>query len=825
MPHDPSQIVEGGGLRCWGLAKTLSKCGFEVSLAVPDSYLPKIIHISENLVATPYSSISDLITEIQKATVVIYPAGAPHLSNLCIENRDSSTILIADAYVPIHVEVASRQFPGEVAREESAYNLVSPNWLRAITDADILLCASLEQRAYYLGILSASGRLTPSTYNHLKLLVIPFGYFPTQESENSENLSHGEDHGKVIQILWYGGFYPWFNTAKFADVLADLDKKISSNVDLDYRVKVVGAENPFVEDPNFKSHSKLQIRNLEANSKISFSPWLPYGQRRDAFSDIDIVVCLTADGYENDLAWRTRYLDFIEFSVPLLTNSKDPLARKIVEAGAGWHFDSTNIDSLSTKIFEVMNNHENIDEARIKYSELQRSLTWDNAIIPLVGALNLETSDILWQKNNDILLERGENLNAYLKPPLKTLIKLGIQHYKSAGLRSTLKRTRSFISNSVESKKIPLSSTISRVVVFIHQLDNSGSPLIAHDIVSTIANKTQELRIDKIMVYSFGEVDRKLESKLLDLGINIERLERNQIPTLSSKDLVIVNGLAQSKNLIYSLLSLALTSEKLPIFLVHEDMPQVHQDDETLLRIGKALNSGQIRIVAPSLGTTKRLQEAIKSDLVETRPYSISNYPKSASNFEKSLNIHLTGSTHDFRKNQQFALILLSLVHNRVKHNLERYRKIDLTLIGIDESTRYGRLLIELAKPMSDFVTLHGSLSKDQAIAIMEKCNAVMCVSEYEALPLFVSESMAMGHVVLRNNCSGVDEQLLPGENGVLLNLSDMQSAVESVLSILDREVTSDLDLEKMSNVSRKMVEPMIFGSSLDYLGLPQNDE
>ena len=110
VPHNESQKVEGGGLRCWGLAKSLAARGFEVRLCVPDVYLSEVIIVDAGLEVFPYATAQELINQIDRATAVIYPAGAPHISNLCIDNRGPSTILIADAYVPIHVEVASRQF-------------------------------------------------------------------------------------------------------------------------------------------------------------------------------------------------------------------------------------------------------------------------------------------------------------------------------------------------------------------------------------------------------------------------------------------------------------------------------------------------------------------------------------------------------------------------------------------------------------------------------------------------------------------------------------------------------------------------------------------
>jgi glycogen synthase len=45
-------------------------------------------------------------------------------------------------------------------------------------------------------------------------------------------------------------------------------------------------------------------------------------------------------------------------------------------------------------------------------------------------------------------------------------------------------------------------------------------------------------------------------------------------------------------------------------------------------------------------------------------------------------------------------------------------------------------------------------------------CNAVICCSFNEALPLYVLEGMSMGHIVLRNDAGGMEEQLAETVNG-----------------------------------------------------------
>ncbi len=822
VPFDDVQIVEGGGLRTWGLANALSSKHIEVRLLIPRAYLTLELLVNEFLTIIPYESATELIVEIERASVVVYPAGAPHLSSLCIENRDSLTILIADAYVPIHVEVASRQFHEKMESEEIDFNSMSPYWLSAITSADIVLCASQEQQGYYLGILSATGHLRPSSYAHIRIVVVPFGYFPNQKKAVNDLLENGIEEISPLMILWYGGFYPWFDTSKFADVLSKLDSLIIGSNNLDYQVKIIGAENPFIEDENFKSHSKKQVKNLEQNDRVSFSPWLPFNERYKAFQDIDVVICLTSEGYENTLAWRTRYLDFIEYSVPLLTNSSDPLSTRIVNNRCGWKFNSANSDELAIKLRDFISERTNLINAKENYQVLQKELTWDASVSPLVDLLQLKRSEIVPRSKqiyNEI--QNAESFSA--KPSLSQLIKFGINQLRTRGLRSTLARTRRFLSSSFQNRrnnsKPWAGHEARRTLVFVHQLDFSGSPLIGLRVAQEIKSNMSSLHINKVEVYCFGSIEQEIADELKDSGVALFRIEKHQVPNIYPSDTVIVNGLAHPEGLVREILKASLSTQRAPIFLVHEDRPLKHLSKNTLEKLGKSLDSGQIRMIAPSIGTTNSLRINTGSQLVETWPYPINDYLGPKLEISDSLNIHLTGSTHDFRKNQQFALILISIVHQRIQNDLVRFRQIHLTLIGIDQETSYGKFIADLALPMKKFVSIYPPMKKTEVEEIVSNCNAVICVSNYEALPLFVSESMAKGQLVFRNDCSGQEEQVSDLQNGILIRLEDVQDASEKIISLLDRSITSDETLKKMGQVSRAMVEKQISSSCLDYLG------
>ena len=81
-----------------------------------------------------------------------------------------------------------------------------------------------------------------------------------------------------------------------------------------------------------------------------------------------------------------------------------------------------------------------------------------------------------------------------------------------------------------------------------------------------------------------------------------------------------------------------------------------------------------------------------------------------------------------------------------------------------------------------------------------------ICYSVAEALPVFVFEGMLAGHALLRNECSGMEEQLEDGRNGFLLKSDDFWQMVGTIERILNRTSTSDVQLEENMIFSVKAI-------------------
>src|SRR5690606_758828 len=101
---------EGGGLRCWGLAKGLlaNNPKLDVTVAYNDSYKTKdFVNKFEgiNLITWNMDSIKGLVTSYH-TIIVSYCMG--DLSTIVADNILPTQQLILDCYVPIYVEVSAR---------------------------------------------------------------------------------------------------------------------------------------------------------------------------------------------------------------------------------------------------------------------------------------------------------------------------------------------------------------------------------------------------------------------------------------------------------------------------------------------------------------------------------------------------------------------------------------------------------------------------------------------------------------------------------------------------------------------------------------------
>lgn len=438
VPCIKGLTVEGGGLRAWGIAQGLASHGIHSAVAVPDWCDKCPIGQYDSHIAVikwSYAVLPALLKRYQ-TVYILYSMG--ELAHFVCHNIPTDSRLIVDLYVPIYIEaLAGERMPADEDSYESYLRSVSL-WNEIFKRGDHFICAHDSQYDFYLGVLSAMGRVNPINIRDFNLLsIVPFGISNVHPTKG-ENVIRGK---KVKEddfvLLWFGGLYPWF------DILPLLHAaKTLSKVHKSLKLVIVGGRNPFVVEEEFQSQyfkalAFSQKHNLLHRS-IFFVDWIPYEERGRWYAESDVVISLYGDGLENRYSWRTRVVDYVWGGLPMILSSGDSLGKTLEDRGAavivGKNSDDCIIEAIQTFLF----NEKKLETFKKNIFSMREEFYWEHVVAPIVDfikfghvardrfvAENLKRKQRHWSRLSSYILRKKRNI---------------VQIYKSRGLSGIIKK-------------------------------------------------------------------------------------------------------------------------------------------------------------------------------------------------------------------------------------------------------------------------------------------------------------------------------------------------------------------------------------------------
>ena len=806
FPTPEHGYVEGGGLRCWGLARGIKQNlpDVELTLAYNDSYrmAGHFTDESDGLRITTWrlESLEELLSQAD-LVVVSYCMG--ELSLKVAQLLKPQQQLILDCYVPIYVEVSARN-TNDLDREYRNYLGDVARWSEVLRRGDIFLCASQEQQRYYQGVLSAVGRINPATYGAELQVIVPFGIDRELPVASDRPISRIVGDSSARRVLWFGGVYPWFDINNLVEAVRTLDTEIRS------RLVVVGARNPFNSHPDFVRSSAAAERHVNrenADDIVYFQDWVPFGERANWYLDSDVVVLINRMGEENKLAWRTRLADYIWADRPILTNGGDPLGELLIGNSAALRVDESDPTSIAGALRQVFTAPDIGGALRAQLRRIRETLYWDVVTRELAAHVQAHTrapdlsrfgmSSVVQPRRKtprQLLTTAGERVDAFRA------------YSEQFGVASALQLTRRVIADDLGYLR-PRPSAPGRLVILSHQLDLSGGPMVAIDLASDVRARLPGVPVE---FYTYLPADKENVRKLNAAGIKPRILPTQWIlPEIRNNDVVLMNTAAQYPNVKHELLGRAESGRiRKLLWYVHEDDPPRWFKDDERERMQRLLDSSRLRIFIAGRAAWSRYREFFDdSRNVELLPLRVTiptdlTGPRHASAFHERLSFVMSGTLTDGRKGQLPILYAFGAFFQQFfKHRPTDYREFDLTFIGVEQDLISQQVKAHHAL-MEGRVVIHPLQKRRAALELVARANMTICYSITECLPIFVYEGMLTGHPLLRNDCSGADEQLEPERNGYALVSDDFWQVVDTIERVLSREKTSDQRLGEMSQRS-----------------------
>lgn len=821
VPTPEHPVVEGGGLRSWGLAKGLkaNSPNLQVTVAYHQGYKKEAFTDSHESIQIATWSNDNLHELIQAYDTVVVSYCMGDLSMIVAHTIRPDQQLVLDCYVPIYIEVSARQSKN-IEEEYHAFNTDVSRWASVLKRGDLFLCASEPQKRYYQGVLSGLGRINPANYGTDSILIVPYGIYRERPVAKQKPISALVKDHNYRKVLWFGGIYPWFDLRKIVTAIEIVNRTIPT------KLIIVGAKNPYNTHKDFVARYEELTEYIQSNphlqSNTILQDWVNFEDRADWYLDSDCVIVVNKQGAENELAWRTRLVDFMWADLPIITNGGDPLGEKLIAAEAAFRLRADDEKTIAADIAAVLDAKENATLSK-NLATLRKTLYWDKVTQRLTKAImtHERAKDLIKFGLFDASSEQPQTVvNGKLRRIIKKSRKVPA-YAKKYGYRATANVIGELVRRKVlAGSSVPLSRKPSYVFVS-HQLDMSGAPFIAIDMAIEFKEAGKNVQF-----FTYLPAHHDNLSKLNRAGIKPHALmNKDMVPGIIPGDTVILNTVAHSETVKEAIFSMA--EQKVInqiIWYLHEDDPELLFRADEQRRIKKMLQNGQMKIL---IAADKMLQNYIayfgtKKNIVKQTYRHIvpQKYHRQLSeqDFSKKLTFVLPGTMGDGRKGQLPIFYAFNqFYHQYYLKNKNAYRDFELILVGISTDFLSRQLLNHVAS-LKDHFSYYERVSWIENLAIVAKSNMTICYSLRECLPLFVFEGMISGHPILRNDSSGMAEQLQPGKNGFYLESKGYEQVVEVIEKVLNKSKTSDKQLAAMSRQSYKIAEKQEHNSYLDFL-------
>lgn len=339
---DVGQNDQHSRSRALEIAQSLSRT-IEVRLAAPTPWSGN----TGSVVPEVYADGDELRALVDSADVVLVQA---HVLDHHPWLAGASAVLVADLYDPMILEDVGPA-RGREGRQARRVGLASLHDL--LEHCDFFICASEHQRDYWLGILSARGRLTDGDYADEMTLrdlidVVPFGV-PDRPPRLADSLARGGQScvsDDDLVVLWAGGNDVWSDPRTLVMAFPAVLERFP-NAKLCF-VAARGSEDPSWSGPLREQAAEL---GLPAESVIFGEP-MQDGE--GCLVEADVAVAATRDDARARLASRTPVLDALWAGLPVVVTEEGLLADAVHGERAGIAVGPGDVIGMSEALIRLL---------------------------------------------------------------------------------------------------------------------------------------------------------------------------------------------------------------------------------------------------------------------------------------------------------------------------------------------------------------------------------------------------------------------------------------------------------------------------------------
>lgn len=294
--------------------------------------------------------------------------------------------LAVDIYDPFVLENLAQRAAESSANRERYHRQDLDVLCAQLERGDFFVCASEQQRDFWLGMLTALGRVNPATYDDdagLRRLVdvMPFGLPdepPRAERPVLRGVVPGIGAGDRV-ILWGGGIWNWFDPLTLIRAVAELARARG-----DVRLFFMGTRSPSLYQPKLAMAARAEAlaRELGLLDRAVFfnAGWVPYAERAGYLLEADVGASCHLPHIETRYAFRTRLLDCIWAGLPMVVTEGDVLADLVAARGLGRAVPPESVPATAAALADVLDAPGGRAAYAERFAAARPALAWSRTV-------------------------------------------------------------------------------------------------------------------------------------------------------------------------------------------------------------------------------------------------------------------------------------------------------------------------------------------------------------------------------------------------------------------------------------------------------------
>ncbi len=244
-------------------------------------------------------------------------------------------------------------------------------------------------------MLAGLGRVTSAAYRadpDLRGLidVVPFGIPgepPRRTAPGVRGVVAGIGDDDPL-LIWNGGLWGWFEPELFIRAVGIARQEVPN-----LRAYFMGVRHPQADELSREAASAIALAEQLGlrDSHVFFHDWTPYDTRHNVYLDATAAVSFHRAHLETRFSFRTRILDCIWASLPIVCSAGDVLADLVREEQLGVTVPAGDLDAAVAAIVRIATDDSLRRSSRDNLLALAHGHTWRTALAPLASWLEHPT--------------------------------------------------------------------------------------------------------------------------------------------------------------------------------------------------------------------------------------------------------------------------------------------------------------------------------------------------------------------------------------------------------------------------------------------------